>query len=165
MQGSYAILLSDQNGPPNSDGGFTGQFTVGAGGTYSGEGDFEGSGPSSATPTVGPLSGTFAADPNNAGRFTGTFTTNPSFPSGLTAAGTGTVSFYVASASQGFVVETDTLAPSEGLIELQVLSGPSGAAAKHRPAMKLQRSHPKNISQTAGERHGQLSGQTASAHE
>jgi hypothetical protein len=124
--GAYAILLSDQSNPPNSDGGFTGQFTVSTtnGGTFSGEGDFQGTGNGSATPVVGPLSGTFTADGANPGRFTGTIVTAPAFPTdspGLVTdpPGTENVSFYLANGSQGFIVETDSIAPVFGVIEAQ----------------------------------------------
>jgi len=121
LTGSYAIMLSDQSNPPNADGGFTGEFTVSSG-TFSGEGDFQGQGPSNATPIVGPLTGTFAADSSNPGRFSGTITTAPAFPLGAvgsTTPGTEDVSFYVANDSQAFVEETDSIAPVFGVLEAQ----------------------------------------------
>jgi hypothetical protein len=122
-----AILLSDQDNLAsccNYDGGYTGQFTVSTtnAGTFAGEGDFQGQGASNATPIVGPLSGTFTADAANPGRFTGTITTAPAFPLapvGNTTPGTENVSFYLANGSQGFVIETDTIAPIFGLVEVQ----------------------------------------------
>jgi hypothetical protein len=127
LTGTNAIMLSDQNnlgGCCNYDGGYTGQFTVSTSnaGTFSGEGDFQGTGPNNATPIVGPLSGTFSADGANPGRFTGSITTAPAFPLapvGNTTPGTENVSYYLANGSQGFVIETDTIAPVFGLIEAQ----------------------------------------------
>lgn len=124
LSNGYALLLSDQSNPPNSDGGYTGQFTVSTttAGTFSGEGDFQGQGSSNATPIVGPLSGTFAADGANPGRFTGSITTAPAFPTGpigSTTPGTENVSYYLANGSQGFVVETDSIAPVFGVLEAQ----------------------------------------------
>jgi len=126
LAGGNAIMLSDQSSPPNSDGGFTGQFTVSTSvaGTFSGEGDFQGMGTNSATPIVGPLTGTFSADTANPGRFTGTITTEPAFPNDTPPAspdspGTENVAFYLANGSQGFVVETDSIAPIFGVIEAQ----------------------------------------------
>ncbi len=122
--GTYGILLSDQANPPNSDGGFTGDFTASAStpGTFSGEGDFQGQGANSATLITGPLTGTFTADTSNPGRFTGTITTAPAFPTGAigsTTPGTEDVSFYLANSSQAFVEETDTIAPVFGIVEAQ----------------------------------------------
>jgi hypothetical protein len=71
---------------------------------------------------VGPLSGTFTADGANPGRFIGSITTAPAFPLapvGNTTPGTENVSFYLANSSQGFVIETDTIAPIFGLVEVQ----------------------------------------------
>jgi hypothetical protein len=123
LQGPYGILLSDQNSPPNSDGGFVGDFVVSPGaGAFAGEGAFQGQGTNNATLIVGPVAGTFAADASNPGRFTGTVTTTPAFPNGDlggTTAGTEQLSFYLANGSQGFVVETDTAAPVTGLVEGQ----------------------------------------------
>ncbi len=133
LQGPYGVMLSDQNNPPNSDGGFVGDFSASsAAGTFTGEGAFQGQGAGNATLILGPLSGTFAADPNNAGRFVGTITTTPAFPSGSvggTVAGSEAVSFYLAGPSQGFVVETDTLAPVTGVVEAQDPSVIASAAA------------------------------------
>lgn len=122
--GANAIMLSDQSSPPNSDGGLTGQFTASTTnvGTFSGEADFQGMGPSNATPIVGPLSGTFTADGANPGRFIGAITTAPAFPDGAigsTTPGTENVSYYLANASQAFVIETDSIAPAFGVIEAQ----------------------------------------------
>jgi hypothetical protein len=127
LAGGNALILSDQDnlgGCCNYDGGYTGQFTVSTtnAGTFSGEGDFQGQGPSNATPIVGPLSGTFNADAANPGRFTGTITTAPAFPLasvGNTTPGTENVAFYLANGSQGFVIETDTIAPIFGIVEVQ----------------------------------------------
>ncbi len=127
LAGGNAILLSDQDNLStccNYDGGYTGQFTVSTtnAGTFSGEGDFQGQGKNNATPIVGPLSGTFSADGGNPGRFTGSITTAPAFPLapvGNTTPGTENVSYYLANGSQGFVIETDTIAPVFGLVEAQ----------------------------------------------
>ncbi|HUA14336.1 MAG TPA: hypothetical protein VMG31_03495 [Verrucomicrobiae bacterium] len=125
--GANAILLSDQSntgGCCNYDGGLTGQFTVSSSnaGTFSGEGDFQGQGQNSATLIVGPLSGTFTADGANPGRFTGSITTAPAFPTapvGSTTPGTEDVSYYMANSSEGFIVETDFIAPVFGLVQSQ----------------------------------------------
>ena len=134
LQGPYGILLSDQNNPANSDGGFVGDFVVdGSAGTFAGEGTFQGQGTSNATLIVGPVAGTFVADASNAGRFTGTITTTPAFPNGKlagTTPGTEQVSLYLASGSQGFVVETDTAAPVTGLLEAQDPVSSSSKAEK-----------------------------------
>ena len=58
--GSYAVLLSNQSnlgGCCSYDGGLTGDFTVSSStaGTFSGEGDFQGTGTNNATLTTGPL--------------------------------------------------------------------------------------------------------------
>jgi hypothetical protein len=140
LEGAYAILLSDQNNPANSDGGFTGNFGTSstAPGTFSGEGAFQGTGTNNATLIVGPLEGTFGADTNNAGRFTGSISTTPAFPNGAlggTTPGTEQVSYYLANDSQGFVVETDTVAPVTGWVELQPLP-PSANAADGRKARR-----------------------------
>lgn len=138
LQGAYGILLSDQNNPANSDGGLVGDFVVSPGtGTFSGEGTFQGQGSNNATLIVGPLSGTFAADGANAGRFTGVITTTPAFPNasvGGTSPGTELAAYYMASDSQGFVVTTDTVAPVTGLVELQ--DSPSEAKSAARAAAK-----------------------------
>lgn len=143
LQGPYAILLSDQNNPANSDGGLVGDFVVSPGtGTFSGEGTFQGQGANNATLLVGPLTGTFAADTANSGRFTGTITTTPAFPNasvGSTTPGTEQAAYYLANESQGFVVTTDAVAPVTGLVELQGSSSSAGAqatrvfASKSRP--------------------------------
>ena len=138
LTGGYSILLSNQNnlgGCCSYDGGYAGQFTVSTTNalTFAGEGDFQGQGPSSATPIVGPLSGTFAADGANPGRFTGTITTAPFFPAatslGDLTPGTINVSYYLANGSQGFVIETDSLAPSFGVVQAQ---GTIESAAQQR---------------------------------
>lgn len=72
------------------------------------------------------MTGTFAPDATNAGHFTGTFSvTTPTsgypFIPGATTPVTFAVSFYQASASQGFVIETDTLATVEGTLVQQLL--------------------------------------------
>lgn len=144
LEGPYAILLSDQNSPPNSDGGFVGDFVVSPGaGTFAGEGAFQGQGTSNATLIVGPLAGVFAADASNPGRFTGTVTTTPAFPNGDlggTTPGTEQVSYYLAGGSQGFVVETDTAAPVTGLVEGQDPASASAKAAKQFRAAQARES-------------------------
>jgi hypothetical protein len=167
LSGSYAILLSNQSnlgGCCNYDGGLTGEFSVSTttAGTFSGEGDFQGTGQNSATLTTGPLSGTFAADATNPGHFTGTIVTAPAFPLviGGTTPGTENVDFFLANGSQGFIIETDTIAPVFGAVEVQGTI--TGAAAAKRPrAQQQQHSHPKNLLQITGEQHGQASGQTS----
>jgi hypothetical protein len=166
LSGSYAILLSNQSnlgGCCNYDGGLTGEFSVSTttAGTFSGEGDFQGTGTNSATLTTGPLSGTFAADASNPGHFTGTIVTAPAFPLviGGTTPGTENVDFFLANGSQGFIIETDTIAPVFGAVEVQGTI--TGAAAAKRPRAQQQRSHPKNLLQITGEQHGQMSGQTS----
>ena len=170
LAGSYAFVISDQANPPNADGGLDGEFTApssSGAGTFSGQGAYQGEASNSLIPIVGPLSGTFAADGANPGRFTGTVTTTPALWSALiggTAPGTENVSYYLANGSQGFVVETDSVAPAAGALELQSQLT-AAAAAKRPPAQQRQRSHPKNLLQTAGEQHGRLSGQAGSGHE
>jgi hypothetical protein len=147
LAGGNAIMLSDQNnlgGCCNYDGGFTGQFSVSAtiAGTFSGEGDFQGQGKNNATPIVGPLSGTFSADGANPGRFTGSITTAPAFPLapvGNTTPGTENVSYYLANSSQGFVIETDTIAPVFGVLEVQPATQ-SAAKSRQRAAQQSHRS-------------------------
>jgi len=164
LSGSYAILLSNQSnlGCCNSDGGLTGEFSVSTTtpGTFSGEGDFQGTGANSATLTTGPLSGTFAADASNPGHFTRPIVTAPAFPLeiGGTTPGTENVDFFLANGSQGFIIETDTIAPVFGAVELQGTI--TGAAAAKRPRAQQQHSHPKNLLQIIGE-HGQTSAQTS----
>jgi hypothetical protein len=142
LQGPYALLLSDQNNPAHSDGGFVGDFVVSPGaGTFAGEGAFQGQGSSSATLIVGPVAGTFAADASNPGRFTGTITTTPAFPNGAlggATAGTEQVSYYLANSAQGFVVETDIGAPVTGLAEVQDPANAEGAAAQPIAAQPIQ---------------------------
>jgi hypothetical protein len=146
IAGGYAFVLSDQANPPNADGGFDGQFTApssSGAGTFSGQGAYQGTAANSLIPIIGPLSGTFAADPSNPGRSTGTVTTTPDLWSGSigdTTPGTINVSYYLANSSQGFVVETDSLAPAAGALELQN-SQTAEAAAKRQRASK-QHSHP-----------------------
>jgi len=171
LAGSYAILLSNQSNLGSccsSDGGFTGDFTVSTTtpGTFSGEGDFQGNGTNSATLITGPLTGTFTADQINLGHFAGTITTTPAFPLaavGGTTPGTENVDFFLANGSQGFIVETDTIAPVFGVVEAQgTITG--GAAAK-RPHAQQQQSHPKNLLRKTGEQNGRLSGQAGSGRE
>jgi hypothetical protein len=171
LAASYAIVLSNQSNLGSCcsyDGGLTGDFTVSTTtpGTFSGEGDFQGTGTNSATLITGPLTGVFAADPSNPGHFTGTITTTPAFPLaavGGTTPGTVNVDFFLANGSQGFIVETDTIAPVFGTVEAQgTITG--AAAAKRRPAQQ-QHSHPKNLLQKMGEQHDRLSGQAGSGHE
>jgi len=142
LDGPYGLLLSDQNSPANSDGGFVGDFVVAPGaGTFTGEGAFQGQGPGNATLIVGPVAGAFTADSNNSGRLTGTITTTPAFPNGAlagTTPGTELVSFYLANGSQGFIVETDTGAPATGLVEAQDPASSGARAAKrlHVPQVR-----------------------------
>jgi hypothetical protein len=166
LSGSYAVVLSNQSnlgGCCNYDGGLTGDFTV-TSGTFSGEGDFQGTGANSATLTTGPVSGTFTADASNPGHFTGTITTTPAFPLeiGGTTPGTENVDFFMANGSQGFIIETDTIAPIFGAVELQGTI--TGAAAK-RQRSQTQHSHPKNLLQMLGEQHGQPDSHAGSGHE
>jgi hypothetical protein len=174
LTGSYAVLLSNQSnlgGCCSYDGGFTGDFTVSttSPGTFSGEGDFQATGTDAAgecceTLTTGSLTGTLAADTSNPGRFTGTIVTTPSFPFGIggTTPGTETVDFFVANGSQGFIVETDTIAPVFGAVEVQGTI--TGGAASKRPPAQQQHSHPKNLLPTTGEQRGR-SGQAGSGRE
>jgi hypothetical protein len=72
------------------------------------------------------MTGTFAPDATNAGHFTGSFSvTTPTsgypFIPGAATPTTMAVSFYQVSASQGFVIETDTLATIEGTLVQQLL--------------------------------------------
>lgn len=123
LTGNYAFGLADQANPPNSDGGFDGQFAVSTSSdTFSGQGGYQGTASNGLIPIIGPLAGTFAADPSNLGRFTGTISTTPALWSssiGGTTAGNDSVSYYLANESQGFVVETDSVAPGVGMIEGQ----------------------------------------------
>jgi hypothetical protein len=169
LAGSYAVLLSNQSnlgGCCNYDGGLTGDFTVSATvpGTFSGEGDFQGTGTNSATLTTGPLTGTFTADATNPGHFTGTIVTAPAFPLeiGGTTPGTENVDFFLANGSQGFILETDTVAPVFGAVEAQgTITGAAAVATKRPGAQQRQRSHPKNLLQIIGEQHGHTSGQAS----
>jgi hypothetical protein len=170
LAGSYAIQLAMQSNNYsccNFDGGLTGDFTVSTTtpGTFSGEGDFQGTGPNNATLTTGPLTGTFTADSNNPGHFVGTITTTPSFPFGIggTTPGTENVDFFVANGSQGFIVETDTVAPVFGVVEAQGTIA-VGAAVKRLHAQQ-QQSHPKNLLPVTGKQRGQLTGQAGSGRE
>jgi len=121
--GLYGLLLSDQNNPAHSDGGFVGNLVAAEGsGVFSGEGAFQGQGTNSANLIVGPVAGTYVADSSNPGRFTGTITTAPAFPNaalGSTTPGAEQVSYYLASGSEGFIVQTDTAAPVTGWVEGQ----------------------------------------------
>jgi hypothetical protein len=157
LQGPYALMLSDQNNPANSDGGYVGEFSATASaGTFSGVGAFQGQGTANATPIEGPLSGTFAADPANAGRFLGVIATTPAFPNAKiadTTQGAEAVSFYLASPTQGFIVETDTVAPVTGVVEAQdptvliqaSLAAKRGRSQPARPAYENKpRFHPSN---------------------
>ena len=142
--GNYVILLSDQANPPDADGGFTGDFATSSTnmGTLAGEGDFQGAGNDSSVPVVGPLSGTFTADGANPGRFTGAIVTAPAFPTDVPglitdAPGTENVSYYMANGSQGFIIETDSIAPVFGAIEAQ---GTIQSAQKRQRASQQSRS-------------------------
>jgi hypothetical protein len=175
LTGSYAILLSQQSnlgGCCDNDGGLTGDFTVSSAApdTFSGEADFQSTGTNNAgqccsTLTTGPLTGTFTADSTNPGHFTGTITTTPAFPFGIggTTPGTEDVDFFLANGSQGFIIETDTVAPTFGAVEAQgTITG--GSAAVRRRAQQ-QSSHPKNLLQTIDKQRGRTSGQSGSEHE
>jgi hypothetical protein len=142
--GDYAFVFSNQANPPNADGGFDGEFTASSSsaGTFSGQGAYQGESSNSLIPIIGPLSGVFATDSSNPGRFTGTVTTTPALWSntiGGTTPGTQSVSYYLANGSQGFVVETDALAPAVGALELQ--NTQSGAAVERKRVNK-QSDHP-----------------------
>jgi hypothetical protein len=170
LAGSYAILLSNQSnlgGCCSYDGGFTGDFTVSTTTpyTFSGEGDFQGTGTNNATLTTGPLTGTLTANTNNPGQFAGTIVTTPSFPFGIggTTPGSENVDLFLANGSHGFIIETDTIAPIFGVIEVQGTI--TGAAAAKRPRPQQQRSHPKNFLPTTGEQHGRISAQAGSGRE
>lgn len=88
--------------------------------------DYDQNNPTNPLPMFGGvLTGTFAT---NAGHSTGGFTVTPpavtgsfSFIPGATTPTTFTVSIYQASASQAFVIETDTKANVEGLLVQQVI--------------------------------------------
>ncbi len=144
LSGSYAILFgqeSNVSGCCSYDSGYTGDFTVSTTtlDTFAGEGDFQGSGTDAAGQCcsvlgTNPLTGTFSADASNAGHFIGTITTTPAFPTGPvggTTPGTIDVDFFVANGSQGFLVETDPVAPTFGVIEAQG-SIDSGSQARQR---------------------------------
>jgi hypothetical protein len=170
LSGSYAVLLSNQSnlgGCCNYDGGLTGDFTVSTTttGAFSGEGDFQGTGANNATLITGPLTGTFVANTSNPGQFSGTIVTTPAFPFGIggTTPGTETVDFFLANGSQGFIIETDALAPIFGAVEVQGTI--TGAAAAKRPRAQTQHSHPKNLLQMLGEQHTQLDNHAGSGHE
>jgi hypothetical protein len=180
LSGSYALFLSNQSnlgGCCDYDGGLTGQFSVSSTtpSTFSGEGDFQGTGTNNATLITGPLSGTFAADASNPGHFTGTITTTPCFPfyvpdpTSPTPCGTAfngntqqpeQVSFYLANGSQGFVIETDSIAPVFGAVEAQ--AAVTGAAAKRPRVQQQPHSHPKNLLQILGQPRQQSSTQSTS---
>jgi len=170
LSGSNAILLSNQSnlgGCCNYDGGFTGDFTVSTTtpGTFTGEGDFQGTGTNSATLITGPLSGALTADSSNPGHFTGTITTAPAFPLeiGSTTPGTENVDFFMANGSQGFIVETDTIAPIFGAVEAQ--NAIIGTSPSKRQKNQRQQSHPKNLLQITGERTGRIADHEGSGHE
>lgn len=155
LQGPYAILLSDQNGPPNSDGGFTASIGAPSNsgpGTFSGEGDFQTQ--NTVNPVTGPVTGTFVADATNPGHFAGTIITTPGFPNDTPVgksgpvAGAEKVSFYLANNSQGFIVETDTVAPVTGILEAQ--DPPRNAAAAVAHAELAQQSGPQAIKRVKG---------------
>jgi hypothetical protein len=137
VSGGYAFVLSDEANPPNADGGFESQFTAPSSsgpGTFSGQGGYQGESSNSLIPIIGSLTGTFAADNANPGRFTGTVTTTPPLWSGSiggTSPGTNNVSFYLANGSQGFVVETDSVAPASGLLEAQADLQTAAQQRKH----------------------------------
>jgi hypothetical protein len=136
IAGDYAFVFSNQANPPNADGGFDGEFTApsSGAGTFSGQGAYQGESSNSLIPIVGPLDGVFTADSSNPGRFTGTVTTTPALWSntiGGTTPGTQSVSYYLANGSQGFVVETDSLAPAVGVLELQDMQSAAVAKLKH----------------------------------
>jgi hypothetical protein len=92
--------------------------------------------------------------------------TTPSFPLGSiggTTPGTENVDFFLANDSQGFIVETDTIAPVFGVIEAQ--GAITGAAARRPRSQQPQRSHPKNLLQITGEQHGHPTGSAGSGRE
>jgi len=154
LQGPYGLLLSDQNNPANADGGFVGDVVVDPVAlSFSGEGAFQGTGNGNATLVVGPVSGTLAPDSANPGRVTATITTTPAFPNGKiagTTSGLEQVSIYLANGSQGFIVETDTVAPVTGLLEFQDPAHGSGPAERvnsaprshHPPSGAASHGHP-----------------------
>lgn len=150
--GAYGLLLSDQNNPANSDGGFIGDFVAAEGsGVFTGEGAFQGQGTNNANLIVGPVAGTYVADTSNPGRLTGSIATTPAFPNGKvgsTTAGAEQVSYYLASGSQGFVVETDTAAPVAGLVEGQNPTSSKETGSKEGEAS------PHGSLQRAGTPHG-----------
>jgi hypothetical protein len=181
LAGNYAIQLAMQSNNYSCcdfDGGYTGDFTVSSTtpDTFSGEGDFQGMGANNGTLITGPLTGVFTPDASNPGHFTGTITTTPCFPFYVpdvatppTPCGTDfngvtnspeSVSFYLANGSQGFIVETDSLAPIFGLVEAQGTIA-VGAAAKRPRTQQQQHSHPKNLLQKMGEQHGLTSSRTS----
>ncbi len=142
LQGAYGLMLSDQNNPPHSDGGFVGDFVVTPGSnSFAGEGAFQGQGQNSATLVVGPVAGTFIADSKNPGRFSGNISTTPAFPNGSLAgntAGSEAVSCYLASPNEGFIVETDTVAPVTGTLIVQdPPTGTKGAAMPVRTSAQF----------------------------
>lgn len=137
IAGGYAFVLSDQANPPNADGGFDGQITATSGsGTFSGQGAYQGESSNSLIPIIGPFTGTFTADGANPGRFTGTVTTTPALWSGTiggTTPATENVSYYMANGLQGFVVETDSVAPASGVLEGQTGIQTSGQKRRRTP--------------------------------
>jgi hypothetical protein len=145
INGGYAFVLSDQANPPNADGGFESQFTApssSGAGTFSGQGGYQGESSNSLVPIIGPLTGTFAADGANPGRFTGTVTTTPPLWAGAiggTSPGTSNVTFYLANGSQGFAVETDSVAPASGVLEAQ-----TGLATASQKRKRAQQAHSSN---------------------
>jgi len=154
LSGDYALMLSDQDNPPGSDGGFTGDFTISSTNpdAFTGEGDFQGTGSNNATLVTGSLSGTLAADPSNPGRFSGTIVTAPAYPTDVPglptdSPGTEDVSYYLANSSQGFIIETDSIAPVFGFIEAQGTIQAGSQTRKHSLQQRRssnQAAHPVN---------------------
>jgi hypothetical protein len=175
LAGSYSVLLSDQDNPPGSDGGLTGDFTVSTStpDTFSGEGDFQGTGSSNATLVTGPLAGTFTPDGANPGRLTGTITTTPCYPTYVpdptsptpcgTAFNGGTenpeqVSWYVANSSQAFVVETDAVGPVWGIVEAQ--PGLQAAQQRKRLAPQSRSSNSSSRPASSTKQHSEILGRS-----
>jgi hypothetical protein len=141
IDGGYALLLSNQNGSFYPNGGLTGEFvapSTSGPGTFTGEGDYMGTGPNNGTPTVSPISGAFSSDPNYAGRFTGTMLTPPGYPNGGTSATTENFSLYMSGAAQGFAIETDKVAPTWGILEIQNPS-PAASLIEHQALKQMPR--------------------------
>jgi hypothetical protein len=168
LAGDYAIVFSQQSnvsGCCTNDSGYTGDFTVSttAPGTFGGEGDFQNAATpySTAIPIPSPLSGVFTADGSNPGRFTGTITTTPEFPIGIygsTTPGTEQFSYYLANGSQGFMVETSTVAPTFGAIEAQ--PGLQAAQQRKRLAPQSRSSNSSSRPASSTKQHSEILGRS-----